>query len=82
MDRKRRRPALEDDYEISQKSHNDLDINDPPKKRLDTCHINGTNSPSYGQISEGSPVTPRRQAFKSVNSIDLSFFCILLFVRL
>ncbi|XP_059218639.1 serine/threonine-protein kinase BRSK1 isoform X3 [Stomoxys calcitrans] len=63
LDRKRRRPALEDDDEITQKSRSELDSVDPPRKRLDTCRINGTNSTSYGQISEGSPLTPRRQAF-------------------
>ncbi|XP_049315117.1 serine/threonine-protein kinase BRSK2 isoform X3 [Bactrocera dorsalis] len=67
LDRKRRRPALEDDDEIAQKSRSELDAVDPPRKRLDTCRINGTNSPSYGQISEGSPLTPRRQAFNSRN---------------
>ncbi|XP_037824663.1 serine/threonine-protein kinase BRSK1 isoform X5 [Lucilia sericata] len=63
LDRKRRRPALEDDEEIAQKSRSELEAADPPRKRLDTCRINGTNSTSYGQISEGSPLTPRRQAF-------------------
>ncbi|XP_033237815.1 serine/threonine-protein kinase BRSK1 isoform X3 [Drosophila pseudoobscura] len=63
LERKRRRPALEDDDEIAQKSRSELDAVDPPRKRLDTCRINGTNAPSYGQISEGSPLTPRRQAF-------------------
>ncbi|XP_030382773.1 serine/threonine-protein kinase BRSK2 isoform X2 [Scaptodrosophila lebanonensis] len=63
LERKRRRPALEDDEEIAQKSRSELDAVDPPRKRLDTCRINGTNAPSYGQISEGSPLTPRRQAF-------------------
>ncbi|XP_023162092.1 serine/threonine-protein kinase BRSK1 isoform X2 [Drosophila hydei] len=63
LERKRRRPALEDDDEIAQKSRNELDTVDPPRKRLDKCRINGTNAPSYGQISEGSPLTPRRQAF-------------------
>ncbi|XP_073839591.1 BRSK family serine/threonine-protein kinase sugar-free frosting isoform X3 [Musca autumnalis] len=67
LDRKRRRPALEDDDEITQKSRSELDSADPPRKRLDTCRINGTNSPSYGQISEGSPLTPRRQAFNTRN---------------
>ncbi|XP_034106131.1 serine/threonine-protein kinase BRSK1 isoform X2 [Drosophila nasuta] len=63
LERKRRRPALEDDEEIAQKSRSELDAVDPPRKRLDKCRINGTNAPSYGQISEGSPLTPRRQAF-------------------
>lgn len=63
LDRKRRRPALEDDEELA-KPRAEMDTLDPPRKRLDTCRINGTNSPTYGQISEGSPLTPRRQAFK------------------
>ncbi|XP_043865340.1 serine/threonine-protein kinase BRSK1 isoform X3 [Drosophila mojavensis] len=63
LERKRRRPALEDDEEINHKLRNELDAVDPPRKRLDKCRINGTNAPSYGQISEGSPLTPRRQAF-------------------
>ncbi|ALC44142.1 sff [Drosophila busckii] len=63
LERKRRRPALEDDEEIAQKSRSELEAVDPPRKRLDKCRINGTNGPSYGQISEGSPLTPRRQAF-------------------
>lgn len=62
LDRKRRRPALEDDEELA-KPRAEIDTIDPPRKRLDTCRINGTNSPTYGQISEGSPLTPRRQAF-------------------
>lgn len=64
LERKRRRPALEDDEELTQKSRRELNSIDPPRKRLDICRINGTNAPSYGQISEGSPLTPRRQAFK------------------
>ncbi|XP_064547230.1 serine/threonine-protein kinase BRSK2 [Drosophila montana] len=63
LERKRRRPALEDDEEIALKSRSELDAVDPPRKRLDKCRINGTSAPSYGQISEGSPLTPRRQAF-------------------
>ncbi|EDV98039.1 serine/threonine-protein kinase BRSK1 [Drosophila grimshawi] len=63
LERKRRRPALEDDEEFAQKSRSELEAVDPPRKRLDKCRINGTNAPSYGQISEGSPLTPRRQAF-------------------
>lgn len=72
LERKRRRPALEDDDEIAQKSRSELDAVDPPRKRLDTCRINGTNAPSYGQISEGSPLTPRRQAFKWVYKLKLN----------
>lgn len=67
LERKRRRPALEDDEEISGRPARpeiQPEQIDPPRKRLDTCRINGQNSFQYGQISEGSPVTPRRQAFK------------------
>lgn len=72
LERKRRRPALEDDEEIALKSRSELDAVDPPRKRLDKCRINGTNAPSYGQISEGSPLTPRRQAFKLVGRSPLN----------
>lgn len=63
LERKRRRPALEDDTEqvaarVRTENH------DPPRKRVDTCVINGTNVMQFTQISEGSPVTPRRQPFQ------------------
>lgn len=63
LERKRRKPALEDEEEPSKTKENTESI-DPPKKRLDTCRLNGANSFNFGQISEGSPLTPRRQAFK------------------
>lgn len=70
LERKRRRPALEDEEEAAAaRPRNDPPVEvvaDPPKKRLDTCRINGQNCYNFGQISEGSPVTPRRQAFKYV----------------
>lgn len=71
LERKRRRPALEDDDEaIRPRSEataaTSVETVDPPKKRLDTCRINGQNCLNFGQISEGSPVTTRRQAFKWV----------------
>ncbi|KAL5290478.1 BRSK1 family protein [Megaselia abdita] len=62
LERKRRKPALEDEEEPSKTKENTESI-DPPKKRLDTCRLNGANSFNFGQISEGSPLTPRRQAF-------------------
>ncbi|XP_031629810.1 serine/threonine-protein kinase BRSK1 isoform X2 [Contarinia nasturtii] len=62
LERKRRRPALEDDDEAIRPRPN-TEVSDPPKKRLDTCRINGQNSYNFGQISEGSPITTRRQAF-------------------
>lgn len=63
LERKRRRPALEDEDETVRPRTNP-EITDPPKKRLDTCRLNGQNSYNIGQISEGSPITTRRQAFK------------------
>ncbi|XP_055378784.1 serine/threonine-protein kinase BRSK2 isoform X2 [Condylostylus longicornis] len=62
LERKRRRPALEDEDEIP-KPRQDTDVIDPPRKRLDSCRVNGSNCLNLGQISEGSPLTPRRQAF-------------------
>ncbi|XP_037031794.1 serine/threonine-protein kinase BRSK2 isoform X1 [Bradysia coprophila] len=63
LERKRRRPALEDDDEAIRPRNDVAETADPPKKRLDTCRINGQNCLNFGQISEGSPLTPRRQAF-------------------
>ncbi|KAL1139614.1 hypothetical protein AAG570_006596, partial [Ranatra chinensis] len=59
LERKRRRPALEDEAEqvIARVR---AESSDPPRKRIDTC-INGAKSLQYAQISEGSPITPRRQ---------------------
>lgn len=63
LDRKRRRPAVEDEDES--RKVDVIEVMDPPRKRLDTCRINGSSGLSnYGQISEGSPLTPRRSTFK------------------
>ena len=70
LDRKRRRPAIEDEEEQTRARVTATevpDVNDPPRKRLDTCRINGQSCVIFGQISEGSPITPRRQAFKFVS---------------
>jgi BR serine/threonine kinase len=64
LDRKRRRPAVEDEEEISRSKNDVIDVMDPPRKRLDTCRLNGNSSSIYGQISEGSPLQPRRSTFK------------------
>lgn len=65
MDRKRRRPAVEDEEEAQRSTKNDIiDVMDPPRKRLDVCRLNGQGGYSFGQISEGSPLTPRRSTFK------------------
>lgn len=62
LERKRRKPATEDEEEPAKKV--EAEPVDPPKKRLDATRLNGSNNLFYGQISEGSPLTPRRQAFK------------------
>ncbi|XP_019536181.1 serine/threonine-protein kinase BRSK2 [Aedes albopictus] len=69
LDRKRRRPAVEDDEDVLRPRNDIIEIADPPRKRLDTCRINGSSSlSSYGQISEGSPLTSRRQTFNNGRS--------------
>ncbi|KAK9745297.1 hypothetical protein QE152_g7054 [Popillia japonica] len=62
LDRKRRRPAFEDDSDSLLRIR--TDSSDPPRKRIDTCRVNGQNSLQFGQISEGSPLTPRRSHYK------------------
>lgn len=59
LERKRRRPALEDEAE-QVVARVRAESSDPPRKRVDTC-VNGAKSLQYAQISEGSPITPRRQ---------------------
>ncbi|PSN45244.1 hypothetical protein C0J52_07001 [Blattella germanica] len=59
--KKRRRPAFEDDTEAIVRVRSES--SDPPRKRIDTCKVNGTATYQFGQISEGSPLTPRRQQF-------------------
>nr|CAD7429454.1 unnamed protein product [Timema monikensis] len=61
LERKRRRPAYEDDSEAIVRVRSES--SDPPRKRIDTCKINGTSTYQFGDISEGSPLTPRRQQF-------------------
>jgi len=55
LDRKRRRPAQEDETEVVLRSSNhNLD---PPRKRTDTSK---TSRYAFGSISEGSPINPRK----------------------
>ncbi|CAB3375863.1 serine/threonine-protein kinase BRSK2 isoform X2 [Cloeon dipterum] len=68
LERKRRRPAFEDDTEAIIRSR--TETADPPRKRVDACKINGASPFKFGQISEGSPLTPRRQHFKPVNLLE------------
>ncbi|XP_046742921.1 serine/threonine-protein kinase BRSK2 isoform X2 [Diprion similis] len=64
LERKRRRPACEDELEVirsgMRSSTGQLEA-DPPRKRVDTCRVNGSTALNLGQISHGSPLTPRRQ---------------------
>jgi hypothetical protein len=64
LDRKRRRPAIEDEEEVLRPRGDIIDVVDPPRKRLDTCRLNGQSGLTFGQISEGSPLTPRRQTLR------------------
>ncbi|XP_060808995.1 serine/threonine-protein kinase BRSK2 [Amyelois transitella] len=59
LERKRRRPARDDEPRPPAPPA----LLDPPRKRLDTCRVNG-QSTHFGQISEGSPITPRRSQFR------------------
>ncbi|XP_073965410.1 BRSK family serine/threonine-protein kinase sugar-free frosting isoform X2 [Choristoneura fumiferana] len=63
LERKRRRPARDDEPRPSAPAP----PADPPRKRLDTCRVNGQTT-HFGQISEGSPITPRRSQFRSASS--------------
>lgn len=64
LDRKRRRPAFEDDSDSMLRIRTTETASDPPRKRIDTCRVNGQNTFQFGQISEGSPLTPRRSHYK------------------
>jgi len=59
LDRKKRKPSYEDDTEqVMVRSR--CGSQDPPRKRVDHCKMNGLH---YGQLSQGSPLTPRRQLY-------------------
>ncbi|CAK1592907.1 unnamed protein product [Parnassius mnemosyne] len=63
LERKRRRPARDDEPRPPAPAT----PADPPRKRLDTCRVNG-QSAHFGQISEGSPITPRRSQISRSSS--------------
>ncbi|XP_013146597.1 PREDICTED: serine/threonine-protein kinase BRSK2 [Papilio polytes] len=63
LERKRRRPARDDEPRPPAPAP----PGDPPRKRLDTCRVNG-QSAHFGQISEGSPITPRRSQISRSSS--------------
>lgn len=63
LERKCKKPTYEDELEEMKNSPKNLSYQseDPPKKRIDTCRINGNSNFNLGKISHGSPLTPRRQ---------------------
>lgn len=66
LDRKKRRPACEDDAEQTIRAQQQRQENaDPPKKRIDTLKVNGPVTAQF-QISQGSPIIARRQIYKYV----------------
>ena len=62
LDRKKRRPACEDDAELVVRAQRNEPL-DPPKKRIDTLKVNGPGTTQY-QLSQGSPIIARRQVYK------------------
>lgn len=66
LDRKRRKPSYEDETEII--IRNRSESADPPRKRVDTCQVNGRAGPKYSfdMLSDGSPITPRRYPYGMV----------------
>ncbi|KAG1676687.1 Serine/threonine-protein kinase BRSK2 [Nymphon striatum] len=64
LDRKLRKPSLEDEADIILRNHSESVTVDPPRKRIDTCQVNG-KSPRFtvDMLSDGSPVTPRRHLY-------------------
>ncbi|XP_050720076.1 serine/threonine-protein kinase BRSK2-like isoform X2 [Eriocheir sinensis] len=70
LDRKRRKPACEDENEIIHRYRSESA--DPPRKRVDTCSVNGTMS-HFERLAEGSPITPRRNiAHQSSHTLPCS----------
>lgn len=64
LERKRKRPAYEDELETMKKSLQStiIQLEDPPKKRIDICQVSVNSSLKLGQISEGSPLISRRKS--------------------
>jgi len=61
LDRKKRKPSHEDDTEVIVR--NRCGSQDPPKKRIDSYNKNGI---SYTELSQGSPITPRRKLYNTM----------------
>ncbi|XP_022255564.1 serine/threonine-protein kinase BRSK2-like isoform X2 [Limulus polyphemus] len=60
LDRKKKKPSYEDDDEIIVRNRSESA--DPPKKRVDSCKMNGKLRPRYSfdRVSHGSPLSSRR----------------------
>jgi hypothetical protein len=65
LDRKKRKPCHEDDTEVIVR--NRCGSQDPPRKRIDSHNKNGF---SYTELSQGSPITPRRKLYKYVTNLS------------
>lgn len=65
LDRKQRKQNIDDDDDLIKPRTDRIDIADPPRKRLDQCD---QTKLTFGQISVGSPLTPRRQTFNNQKS--------------
>ena len=59
LDRKKRKPSYEDDTEVIVR--NRCGSQDPPRKRVDSYTLK--NGFTYNKLSQGSPLTPRRQLY-------------------
>ena len=66
LDRKQRKPSFEDETEVLVRAR--CGSSDPPRKRVDHCKLNGV---TYSQLSQGSPITPRRNLYRSATTIDI-----------
>lgn len=62
LDRKTRKQPIDDDDDVIRPRPDRIDIADPPRKRIDTYEQSNL---SFGQISVGSPLQPRRQTFNN-----------------
>ena len=60
LDRKKRKPAFEDEDEVRVRGR--VGSQDPPRKRVDSYQ--SKNGFTYSQLSQGSPLTPRRQLYR------------------
>ena len=66
LDRKKRRPCYEDETELILRNRVACPAADPPRKRVDTSRAGDKNGFTYSQLSQGSPLTTRRQLFRWV----------------